>query len=105
MYLKWFNPVAVIAFALSLVFVYPLSSYLPVSFSLFPYQSWLYPGSWIFTILCSGIIYIILMKYWIMQKYQPEIKAGLIKGYIADDKVRVFEGITPIITFKNEINI
>jgi hypothetical protein len=45
------------------------------------------------------------MKYWIMQKYQPEIKAGLIKGYIADDKVRVFEGITPIITFKNEINI
>ncbi len=91
-YLKGFNPAAVIAFALSLVLVYPPSSYLPVSFSLFPYQSWLYQGSWIFTILFSGIIYIILMKYWIMPKYQPEIKGGLIKGYIADDTARVFEG-------------
>jgi NCS1 family nucleobase:cation symporter-1 len=90
-YYKGFNPAAVIAFVVSLILVYPPSSYLPVSFSLYPYQSWVYQGSWIFTIIFSGIIYIIMMKYWIIPKYQPELKGGLLHGYIADDTKKIFQ--------------
>ena len=90
-YYKGFNPAAVIAFVVSLILVYPPSSYLPVSFSLYPYQSWVYQGSWIFTIIFSGIIYTIMMKYWIIPKYQPELKGGLLHGYIADDTKKIFQ--------------
>ncbi len=90
-YYKGFNPAAVIAFVLSLILVYPPSSYLPVSFVLYPYQSWVYQGSWIFTIIFSGIIYTIMMKYWIIPKYQPELKGGLLHGYIADDTKKIFQ--------------
>ena len=90
-YYKGFNPAAVIAFVVSLILVYPPSSYLPVSFYLYPYQSWVYQGSWIFTIIFSGIIYIIMMKYWIIPKYQPELKGGLLHGYIADDTKKIFQ--------------
>ncbi len=91
-YFRGFNPAAIIAFVVSLFLVYPPYSYLPVSFSLFPYQSWLYQGSWIFTIIFSGIIYILLMKYWVIPKYQPELKGSLTKGYIADDTEKTFAG-------------
>ena len=90
-YFRGFNPAAIIAFAVSLFLVYPPYSYLPVSFPLFPYQSWLYQGSWIFTIIFSGIIYILLMKYWVIPKYQPGLKGSLIRGYIADDTKKIFE--------------
>ena len=90
-YYKGFNPAAVIAFVVSLILVYPPSSYLPVSFSLYPYQSWVYQGSWIFTIIFSGIIYTIMMKYWNIPKYQPELKGGLLHGYIADDTKKIFQ--------------
>ena len=90
-YYKGFNPAAVIAFILSLILVYPPSSYLPVSFLLYPYQSWVYQGSWIFTIIFSGIIYIIMMKYWVIPKYQPELKGGLLHGYIAYDTKKIFQ--------------
>ena len=90
-YYKGFNPAAVIAFVLSLILVYPPSSYLPVSFVLYPYQSWVYQGSWIFTIIFSGIIYTIMMKYWVIPKYQPELKGGLLHGYIADDTKKIFQ--------------
>ncbi len=47
--------------------------------------------TWIFTIIFSELIYILLMKFWILPKYQPELKGGLIHGYIADDTKEIFE--------------
>ncbi len=86
------NPAALIAFVLAMFLTYPPSSYLPVTFSLYPFQSWIYQGSWISTILISGLIYILLMKYWIIPKYQPELKGSLLHGYIAEDTKKIFEG-------------
>jgi len=91
-YWRGFNPAAIIAFVLAIFLVYPPSTYLPVSFYLYPYQSWIYQASWISTILISGFVYIILMKYWVIPKYQPELKGGLLHGYIADDTKNIFEG-------------
>ncbi len=91
-YLLGVNPAAIVAFILAVFLTYPPSSYLPVSFSLYPFQSWVYQGSWISTILISGIIYILLMKYWVIPKYQPELRGNLSHGYIANDTKKIFEG-------------
>ncbi len=86
------NPAAIIAFAISMVLVFPPNSYLPVNISqLYPGQLWVFQNSWISAILIAGLIYLPLMKYWIIPKYQPELKGGLLHGYIADDTRKIFE--------------
>ncbi|MDG7047800.1 MAG: cytosine permease, partial [Nitrososphaerota archaeon] len=91
-YLRGVNPAAVIAFAISMILLFPPSSYLPISISsLYPGQSWVFQNSWISAILIAGVIYLILMKAWVLPKYQPELKGGLLKGYIADDTNELFE--------------
>ena len=90
-YWKGINPAAVVAFALSMVLVFPPNAYLPVSVAqLYPGQAWVYQNAWVSAILISGAIYLPLMKYWVIPKYQPELKGGLLKGYIADDTREVF---------------
>lgn len=90
-YWKGINPAAIISFAIAMILVFPPNTYLPVSISqLYPGQLWVFQNAWISAILITGILYLPLMKYWIIPKYQPELKGGLIKGYIADDTRDIF---------------
>ncbi|MGC8569362.1 MAG: cytosine permease [Nitrososphaeria archaeon] len=86
------NPAAVVAFIVSMVLVFPPNYYLPLSVSqLYPGQAWVFQNAWISAILISGLLYLPLMKYWVIPKYQPFLKGGLLKGYIADDTKKIFE--------------
>jgi NCS1 family nucleobase:cation symporter-1 len=101
-YFHGVNPAAVIAFAISMVLVFPLSTYLPATWLssfwptgngftlLFPYQDWVFQNAWISAILIAGAIYLVLMAGWVIPKYQPELKGSLFKGYIADDTASTF---------------
>ena len=100
-YFHGINPAAVIAFAISMVLVFPPSSYLPLSWLsglstgngyslLYPYQDWVFQNAWVSAILIAGIIYMVLMAVWVIPKYQPELKGSLAKGYIADDTAVTF---------------
>jgi NCS1 family nucleobase:cation symporter-1 len=100
-YFRGINPAAVIAFAVSLVLVFPPSTYLPASWVaslpvgngysvLFPAQDWVFQNAWVSAILISGLVYVVLMAIWVIPKYQPELKGNLLKGYIADDTAVIF---------------
>ncbi|MEM3701605.1 MAG: cytosine permease [Conexivisphaerales archaeon] len=90
-YWKGFNPAAVISFIIAMILVFPPNTYLPISISqLYPGQLWIFQNAWISAILITGILYLPLMKYWIIPRYQPELKGGLTKGYIADDTKDIF---------------
>jgi nucleobase:cation symporter-1, NCS1 family len=114
-YFHGINPAAVIAFAISMVLVFPPSTYLPGSWVaslptgngyslLFPGQDWVFQNAWISAILIAGLVYIVLMAAWVLPKYQPELKGSLLKGYIADDTAATFGIIRPAtVTNKKEI--
>lgn len=90
-YFRGVNPAAIIAFTISMVFVFPPSTYISSSVSLlFPYQDWVFQNAWVSAILISGIIYVLLMAVWVIPKYQPELKGNLTHGYIASDTATTF---------------
>lgn len=93
-YFMGVNPAAVIAFVVSLIIVYPPSLLFSVSSlpNLFPYQNWVYQNSWVSAILISGLVYLVLMIFWIIPKYQPDMKGSLRKGYQTDETKALFEG-------------
>jgi NCS1 family nucleobase:cation symporter-1 len=104
-YFRGINPAAVIAFAVSIVLVFPPSTYLPASwvgglatgngYSVFyPGQDWVFQNAWVSAILISGLLYMVLMAAWVIPKYQPELKGNLLTGYIADDTAIIF-GVPP----------
>jgi NCS1 family nucleobase:cation symporter-1 len=93
-YFRGINPAAVIAFIVSMILVFPPSTYInPNAALLFPGQDWVFQNAWVSAILISGLLYIVLMAGWVIPKYQPELKGSLLKGYIADDTATTF-GIT-----------
>ena len=86
------NPAAIIAFAVSVILVFPPNYYLPVSIAqLYPGQAWVFQNAWISAILISGLVYLPLMKYWVIPKYQPFLKGGLLGGYVSEDVKKVFK--------------
>ena len=85
-YWKGINPAAVISFVVSVIITYLAYWGWVVN----PVTQIIYANSWISAFLISGIIYIILMKYWVIPKYQPFLKGGLLHGYISDDMKIVF---------------
>jgi NCS1 family nucleobase:cation symporter-1 len=92
-YFKGVNPAAIIAFAITMILVFPPNSYLPTSLSsLYPGQGWVFQDSWISAILISGLLYTVLMVTWIIPKYQPWLKGNLLKGYVAKDTEEIFKG-------------
>ena len=104
-YFHGINPAAVIAFAVSMVLVFPPSTYLPSSWIsslpvsngfaiMYPFQDWIFQNAWVSAILIAGVIYTVLMVSWIMPKYQPELKGSILKGYIAPDTAAIFSGAT-----------
>ncbi len=82
------NPAAIVAFAVAAAVTY-LS---PLGILINPVTELLYADSWITAFLISGLLYLPLMKYWVIPKYQPFLKGGLLKGYVSDDVRKVFEG-------------
>ena len=90
-YFRGINPAAIIAFVITMILVFPPSTYVGSSAGLlYPYQDWVFQNAWVSAILIAGIIYILLMAGWVIPKYQPELKGSLTKGYIADDTAVTF---------------
>ena len=90
-YWKGINPAAFIAFAITLILVFPPNAYgIPVS-QLYPGQSWVFQNGWISSILMAGIIYLILMRAWVMPKYQPEVIGNFKDGFNAPDEAYIFD--------------
>jgi NCS1 family nucleobase:cation symporter-1 len=90
-YFHGINPAAVIAFVITLVLVFPPSTYInPSAGLLFPGQNWVFQNAWVSAILISGLIYIVLMAVWVIPKYQPDLKGSIIRGYIAADTATIF---------------
>lgn len=75
-YFYGFNPAAIIA------------TVIPVLLILIPqvpYHSIIYGSSTITGFVLGSIIYLILMKWWVIPKWQPFLKGGLIHGYVDQD--------------------
>jgi NCS1 family nucleobase:cation symporter-1 len=67
------NPAALITFIIVAVLIYaPL-----------PYHWALFDGSWLLSFTVSGLIYLPLMKYWVIPRYQPQLTGGLLRGYVS----------------------
>ncbi|BDC18898.1 cytosine permease [Acidianus sp. HS-5] len=79
-YWKGINPAAVITFLIISAIIY-----LP-----YPGESIALDNAWILSFLLSGVIYLPLMKYWVIPKYQPEIKGSLTHGYYSEETLRIF---------------
>lgn len=82
------NPAAIIAFAVGVTSAYLYHWGLMVN----PVTEFLFDSSWVSALLISGVVYLVLMKYWIIPKYQSFLKGGVIKGYESDDIRKVLEG-------------
>jgi len=85
-YLHGVNPAAVLAFVGAVLLTY-LS---PLGLVVNPVTQMLYANSWITAFLVSGLIYLPLMKFWVIPRYQPFLKGGLLSGYASDDVQKVF---------------
>ncbi|MGC8621881.1 MAG: cytosine permease [Caldisphaera sp.] len=81
-YFKGFNPAAIIATAITVVIIL-----IPQ----IPYHEIIYAGASIFGFILGGIIYLILMKWWVIPKYQPFLKGGLIHGYTDEEIEPLFK--------------
>ncbi|MEM3488886.1 MAG: cytosine permease [Nitrososphaerota archaeon] len=71
-YFHGFNPAAIIA------------TVIPVLLILIPqvpYHTAIYSSSTIIGFVLGAIIYLILMKWWVIPKWQPFLKGGMIHGY------------------------
>ena len=79
-YWKGINPAAVITFIIVSAILY-----LP-----YPGESVALDNAWILSFLLSGLIYLPLMKFWVIPKYQPELKGSLTKGYYSEETMKVF---------------
>ena len=74
------NPAALITFAL-------------VSFVLYapiPLHQLFFDSSWLLSFALSGVIYVPLMTFWIMPRYQPELRGGLTRGFVSPETASVF---------------
>ncbi len=79
-YWKGINPAAVITFLIVSAIIY-----LP-----YPGESVALDNAWLLSFLLSGVIYLPLMKYWIIPKYQPQLKGSLSHGYYSEDTRKIF---------------
>jgi len=85
-YWKGFNPAAIIAFALAVVLTYSARWGLWVN----PVTEMLYANSWLSTFFLAGVAYVILMKFWVIPRYQPFMRGGLLRGYQSEEVKDLF---------------
>jgi len=89
-YWKGINPAAFISFAITMILVFPPNYYgIPIT-QLYPGQAWVYQNGWISSIVIAGIIYLILMRFWVMPRYQPEVIGDFKNGFNAPDEAYIF---------------
>lgn len=74
-YWRGINPAAFITFAIVTFIIYA-----PI-----PYHQVFFNNSWLLSFILSGAIYVPLMVYWVIPKYQPWLKGSLLRGYVSDD--------------------
>jgi NCS1 family nucleobase:cation symporter-1 len=79
-YWKGINPAAVITFIVISVILY-----LP-----YPGEDIALDNAWILSFLLSGVIYLPLMKFWVIPKYQHELRGSLKNGYYSDEVMEIF---------------
>ncbi len=83
-YWNGINPAAFITFAIVEFIIYA---------PFIPYHSVIFSNSWIISLLLSGLIYTLLMVYWIIPRYQPHLKGSIWRGgYVSDEVRRIFSG-------------
>ena len=81
-YWRGINPAAFITFAVVEFIIYA---------PFMPYHGIIFSNSWLLSFLLSGLIYVPLMIYWVIPKYQPELKGSLFKGgYVSKEVLLVF---------------
>ncbi|MEM0010670.1 MAG: cytosine permease [Candidatus Bathyarchaeia archaeon] len=83
-YLGGFNPAAVISLAVAVA----------VLFAPIPGHAIMSDLSTFFGFGIAGVLYLLLMKFWVIPKYQPFLKGGLIHGYSTDELDALFGGRT-----------
>ena len=79
-YWKGINPAALLTFIIVSAILY-----LP-----YPGESVMLDNAWVLSFLLSGIIYLPLMKYWVIPKYQG-LKGSLRKGYYSEEIEKIFD--------------
>ncbi len=47
-------------------------------------------NAWVILFILSGLIYLPLMIFWVIPKYQKELKGSLRKGYYPQDMEQFF---------------
>lgn len=82
-YWKGINPAAFIAWAITEFVIYA---------PWLPYHDVIFANSWLIAFAVSGIVYVPLMAYWVIPKWQPQLKGSIWKGYVADDVKNIFQG-------------
>jgi NCS1 family nucleobase:cation symporter-1 len=86
-YLGGVNPAAVIAFVVGIVVTY-INKW-GISNAL--WAQFFYDNSWITAFVISGIVYLVLMQFWVVPKYQPWLKGNVAKGYTDDEIDNIFK--------------
>lgn len=79
-YWKGINPAAVITFIIVSAVLY-----LP-----YPGESIVLDNAWILSFLLSGAIYIPLMVFWVIPKYQKELNGSILNGYYSEETRKIF---------------
>ncbi|BDB98026.1 NCS1 family nucleobase:cation symporter-1 [Saccharolobus caldissimus] len=74
------NPAAIITFIIVTAIIY-----LP-----YPGESVILDNAWVISFILSGLIYLPLMVFWVIPKYQKELKGSLRKGYYSQDMEQFF---------------
>jgi NCS1 family nucleobase:cation symporter-1 len=81
-YWKGINPAAFITFVIVEFIIYA---------PFIPYHSVIFSNSWLISFALSGLIYVPLMVYWVIPKYQPELKGSIWReGYLSDEVRKIF---------------
>ena len=76
------NPAALVTFAVVTFVIYA-----PI-----PFHQVFFANSWLLSFALSGAIYLPLMAYWVIPKYQPELRGSLLTGFVSPETEAVFGG-------------
>ena len=76
------NPAALVTFAVVTFVVYAPT----------PFHQVLFDNSWLLSFALSGAIYLPLMAYWVIPRYQAELRGSLLRGFVSRETEAVFGG-------------
>jgi NCS1 family nucleobase:cation symporter-1 len=56
----------------------------------YPGESIALDNAWVLSFLLTGVIYIPLMVFWVIPKYQKELKGSILTGYYSEETRKIF---------------